>query len=88
MMQLSTRLLEERGLRRPWKAPRSPREKKAARALLILSAIEILLEDEHSHHTPRHLIEDSKPRYELPILRWLLTLREGGLHEDSTAHFS
>ena len=59
---------------------------KAARILLILSVIEILLEDENSHHTPRHLIENSKPRYELPILRWLSG--EGSLHEESTAHVS
>ena len=60
--QDSTRLLDESGFNKPWKAPKSPLAKKALRALQILSSIDFRLEEFEHHQTPRHLTDSTTGR--------------------------
>ena len=52
--QDSTRLRDESGFNKPWKAPKSPLAKKALRALHTRSSTDFRLVELEHHHTPRH----------------------------------
>ena len=59
MTQDSTRLQDESGFSKLWKAPRSPFAKKALHALQICSSTDFWLEESEHHQTPRHLTDST-----------------------------
>lgn len=67
---VSTRLLDDRGLRSPWKAPSSPWAKNAPFALDILSSMDFRLEESAVHQIPRHLTSFST----LNVRTWVLSI--------------
>ena len=60
--QDSTRLRDESGFNKPWKAPKSPLAKKALRALHTRYLTDFRLVELEHHHTPRHLADSTTGR--------------------------
>ena len=78
-------LLEESGLRVPWKVP-LPLEKNAPLALLMLTVIHLELERLEVHQAPKHLAE-----WDIGILiasAWIWDLLAGTDGEMMASHFS